>query len=185
MIEGSIARRYAQAVLDLARDEGIAERVGSELDDFVATLERVPVIREVIVHPGFGKDERKALLHAVLERSGYARITRDFLLLLVDKSRIGAYGEIARAYARGLDEAMGRVHATVRSAGPLDAGTLARLRQHLERVTGKTVVLESQVDPSLIGGLVTQVGSLVFDGSIRTQLEAMRSRLLRDEPAIA
>ncbi len=185
MIEASIARRYSQALLELAGETSRAERVGDELADFSAMLEREPLVREVLVNPGFTKDERKSLLSALLERSGYIAVTRDFLLLLVDKSRIAAYAPIAREYSLGLDAMVGRVRAEVRSAVPLDGDTLTRLKGHLASVTGKEVVLNVLVDPSLIGGMVTQVGSMVFDGSVRTQLENLRYRLLSEQVGIA
>jgi F-type H+-transporting ATPase subunit delta len=98
--------------------------------------------------------------------------------LLLERGRIRALPAIARAYRELGDQHAGRVRATVTSAQPLAAADLERVRQSLEQRTHKKVMVESQVDPSLIGGLVARVGDLVLDGSVRTQLASLREKLL-------
>jgi F-type H+-transporting ATPase subunit delta len=101
-----------------------------------------------------------------------------FALLLLDRGRIALLASLARAYRELADAHAGRVRAVVTSAAPLSPADLERVRRSLERRTKKTVMLEAQVDPSLIGGLVAQVGDLVLDGSVRTQLSTLRDKLL-------
>jgi F-type H+-transporting ATPase subunit delta len=100
-----------------------------------------------------------------------------FLRLLVDRHRLAALPAIARAYGEMVDEKVGRVRATVTSARPLADDELRRVRDAFAAATRHTIVLDSRTDPKIIGGLVTQVGPKVFDGSIKTQLERLRREL--------
>src|SRR5262249_62149892 len=103
----------------------------------------------------------------------------NFLRLLVDRQRVGDLGQIARSYRAMVDEKVGRMRATVTSAAPLTDRETKSLRDAIAEMTGRTIVLDARTDPSLIGGLVTQVGARQFDGSLRTQLERMREQLKR------
>jgi len=180
MILGSIARRYARALLELATEDDLAEKVGADIGDFVATVERLPELQRTLLNPGITKGQRSQLVRTLLERVSYQQITRNFLLLLVDKGRIDHLSAMVREYGALLDAQVGRTRATVRSAAPLQDQDLAQLRGLLEKMTGKTVLLEHEVDPGLIGGVVTKVGGLVFDGSLKTQLGRIHERLSRE-----
>jgi F-type H+-transporting ATPase subunit delta len=106
-----------------------------------------------------------------------------FLVLLFEKGRFGFLGHINDFYQKLADELKGIARATVTSAGELSADAVERLRAVLSKRTGKDIVLEVKQDPGLIGGLITQIGDLVLDGSIRTQLLNMRESLKRGEGA--
>jgi F-type H+-transporting ATPase subunit delta len=101
-------------------------------------------------------------------------------MLLIDKGRIAALPDIARAHRALVDEHAGRVRATVTSARPLDPMLETRLKTALEKQSGKVVIFEKREDPTIMGGLITQLGDTVFDGSVRTQLEQMREQLLSE-----
>jgi F-type H+-transporting ATPase subunit delta len=101
-------------------------------------------------------------------------------MLLLDKGRIGSLPDIARAHRALVDEHAGRVRATVTTARPLDPALEARLKAALEKTSGKTVLLDKKEDPSIVGGLVTQLGDIVYDGSVRTQLQQLREQLLAE-----
>jgi F-type H+-transporting ATPase subunit delta len=101
-----------------------------------------------------------------------------FVLLLLERRRIVLLPSIARAYRDMADAHLGRVRAQITSAEPLAAAALDRVRRSLEQRTGKQVIVETAVDPDLIGGLVARVGDLVLDGSVRTQLSDLRAKLL-------
>jgi F-type H+-transporting ATPase subunit delta len=180
MITGSVARRYARALLELAVEGGIAGQVEADLHDFVQLLEDQAELGAALLNPGISSVARRNVVESLLPRSGYQQITCNFLRLLVDKGRLDHLLAIEREY-RGLnDEQLGRVRAEVRSAVALPDGDLQRLNDHLGRITGKQVLMTHRVEPELIGGMVTAVGGLVFDGSLRTQLDHLRDRLLRD-----
>jgi F-type H+-transporting ATPase subunit delta len=101
-----------------------------------------------------------------------------FVLLLLERRRISALPAIARAYLELADAHTGRVRALVTSAQPLSPAEADRVRRSLEQRTGKKVIMETAVDPALIGGVVARVGDLVLDGSVRTQIAALKQRLL-------
>jgi F-type H+-transporting ATPase subunit delta len=175
---GSVARRYARALFAIGVDKGSYEAFGRELAALAETYADAPELREALSNPVFRFDQRVAILDKLLPRVAPSPELRSFAQLLLDRRRIGALPAIARAYKEMVDEKLGRVQALVTSAKPLDPGTAASVQRALERRTGKKVVLESTVDPSLIGGIVARVGDLVFDGSLRTRLETLRSRIL-------
>jgi F-type H+-transporting ATPase subunit delta len=103
---------------------------------------------------------------------------RNFLYVVIDRRRTGNLNEIADAFELALDERMGILRAEVTSAAPLDETQQAALQQQLSRVSGKQVRCEFKIDPALIGGVTARIGSTVYDGSVRTQLQNMRERLV-------
>jgi F-type H+-transporting ATPase subunit delta len=175
---GSIARRYARALFDLGSAKSLHEVFGGELDSLAATYAGSAELRQTLENPVFGLDQRRAILDKLLPRLTPSREVRNFALLLLERGRIGALPAINRAYKEMVDERLGRVQAIVTSATPLDPATAASVQRALEKRTGKRVVITSAVDPALIGGIVARVGDLVFDGSLKSRLEALRSRIL-------
>ena len=177
MIDSSVARRYARALLSLGLDEGRFERYGDELEAVVQAMKQSRELGFLLTNPGYTQEQRHAAVNAAAEALQLSPLTVNFLQLLVDRQRIVDLPQIARVYRALVDQQSGRVRATVISAGPLDDPELGRLREALGRMTGRSIVLEAKTDPSLIGGVVTQVGATMLDGSLRTQLERMRHEL--------
>ncbi|MSP17437.1 MAG: ATP synthase F1 subunit delta [Myxococcales bacterium] len=180
MITGSLARRYARAMLDIGVAKGTYEQLGRELDDLAKTYAGSRDLGEALTNPVFPRAQRRDVLVATLEKVGVSPVTRNFALLLLERERIPFLPAIARELRLLVDEQAGRVRATVTSARPLAADHVQGIRQSLEQQTGKTVVLETREDPSLLGGVVAQLGDVVYDGSLRTQLEQMRERVLHE-----
>ena len=174
---GSVARRYARAIFDIGVAKGLYEAFATELDDLAAIYAGAPELREALENPVFTKPERRAVLEKILPRVAPSREVRTFALLLLDRGRIGNLPLIARVYRELVDEKLGRVRATVTSATPLDPATQTAVQRALERRTGKRVIVTASTDPDLIGGIVARVGDLVFDGSLKTRLETLKSRL--------
>jgi F-type H+-transporting ATPase subunit delta len=175
---GSVARRYARALFQIGVDAGTFEALGQELADLAALFDESVELRQTLENPVFKPGEKRAILEKLLPRVTPSITVQRFALLLLERGRIRALPAIARAYRGMVDQHSGRVRATVTSAQPLGAAELDRVRRALEQRTQKKVMLESQVDPSLIGGLVARVGDLVLDGSVRTQLATLREKLL-------
>ena len=176
MIDASVARRYARALIDVASQAGQHEKIGDELHAVAAAL-ATPEARAVFANPVYSVAQRRALVSELAQRLNVAPLLADFLGLLVDRERIGRIEMIARIYRELLDEKLGRVRAVVTSALPLSQADLARVRDALAAATRKSVSLEARTDPAIIGGLVAQVGGTVWDGSLRTQLERLRDQL--------
>jgi F-type H+-transporting ATPase subunit delta len=175
---GSIARRYARALFEIGVDKGTFEALGQELET-LATLYRESLeLRHTLENPVFKISQKRAILEKLLPRVAPSRVVQTFALLLVERRRIAALPNIARAYQELTDAQLGRVRATVSSAKPLDVLTVAEIQRALERRTGKKVLMKTEVDPTLIGGVVARVGSLVLDGSLRTRLATLGNRIL-------
>lgn len=180
MIIGSISRRYAKAIMAIGIDTKKFEIFGKELQKFAALLENKE-LRDVLDNPSIAMSRRKAIVEALIKRLHPSPTVRNFLLLLMDRNRLVGLPGICREYQALADKHAGRMRASVTSAQRLDLAMVSQLKNALEKKTGKKIILEQTTDPELIGGLVTQLGSIVFDGSIRTSLEQMRQSLLQGE----
>lgn len=179
----AIARRYAKALLIIGQQDGQTERYRTELQAVAALMTGDRQLEQAVTNPLYDSAARKRVLQALIDRLTLSRAVQSFLVLLFEKGRFGFLGVINDFYQKLADELKGIARATVTSAGELSADAVERLRAVLSKRTGKDIVLEVKQDPGLIGGLITQIGDLVLDGSIRTQLLNMRESLKRGEGA--
>jgi F-type H+-transporting ATPase subunit delta len=179
MKSAAAARRYARALFAIAREEDRIEEVRRELDAIGALLDTNAELAHAILRPLFPSGERRRVLRAVCERLGSSDSVRRFCSFLVDRRRIVELDAIRTAYGALADAAAGRMRARVVSAIPLSDPQRERLQRALAERTRSQLELEVEVDASLLGGAVASVGGLVFDGSLRTQLEQLRATLMR------
>lgn len=178
MVEGSIGRRYAKALMELAREEGRIDAILGEIERFHAFCHAGDgALAAALQNPVVTHVERASLLTTLLPRLGLSTTTANFLRLLSDKDRMAALADVVREYQALADVAANRVRATVTTAAPLDAAMTAEVKAALEHTTGKTVVLDSKVDPNLLGGMVARVGSVVYDASLRGRLDRLQLSL--------
>jgi len=176
---GSVARRYAKALFGLGVTAGTYDKFGQELEDLVKAYDQSNDLRLALENPVIKPTEKQAILRALLPRIAPSPPVQRFAALLLERGRFPLLRSIARAYRELADQRAGQVRAKVTAAEPLSAADLDRVRRALEKRTGRKVLIESSVDPDLIGGIVARVGDLVLDGSVRTQLDEMRRRLLK------
>ena len=181
----AVARRYAKALWELASQEGRLEAMGQELLRFERTLADEPDLRNVLLLPWTTAATKRAIVVAASERLGLSTLARNFLALVAQRRRMALLADIREAYQALADQAAGRVRARVRSAAPLNDAQRAALRERLGKRLGKTVLLDTAVDPSLLGGFVAEVGSRLLDMSLRGQLARLRERLAGDAGGIA
>lgn len=177
----AIARRYAKALLLIGKEDGQTETYRKELAEFTRLLEHEALLAQTISNPLYNAASREKVLGQVVARMQLSRVMSSFLLLLFAKGRIGFVASINDFYQKLADELKGVARARLVSAMGLSADTVEKIRTALSQLTGKKVVLDMAEDPSLIGGVVTQIGDLVLDGSIKTQLLNMRESLKRGE----
>ena len=177
----SIARRYARALIDVASSSNTLDAVGTELSALADALGQSRELHDVMVNPAYPVADRMAVVEKLVSTFKLSAATANLLKLLVERNRMGFLPDIQRLYADLADARVGRVRATVTSAVPLEPATLSALEVALAKVAAKNVVLESKVDASLLGGVTATVGSLMLDGSVKTQLEQLR-RELRGTP---
>jgi len=178
MLNGALARRYAQALFEIARDTSLdqIDRELQELTELVATQEEV---QKVLYHPHISLTEKKALMDKLLAGQ-LSNIMRHFLYLLIDRRRQALLPLIGREFGRLADEARQVVEAKVASAVALTPAQIERLKAELSKKTGKTVRLNTEVRPELVGGILVQVGDRVMDGTIKRALERMRQELRKN-----
>jgi len=177
----SIARRYAKALLLIGKEDGKADTYKEELGSFASLISKEKSLEKAITNPLYDTAARKKVLQSVIKKLKLSGTMKTFLLLLFDKGRIGFLQSISELYRKLADELKGVVRATLTSAAVLSEESAEKIRAALSKMTGKEVSLTVEHDPSLIGGIVTRIGDLVLDGSIKTQLLNMRESLKRGE----
>ena len=179
MSNRAVARRYAQALFELGREQEILAALAEELRVVQRTLEDNPTLRARLEHPRVPAREKIALLEDVFADRVSAHIM-NLLRLLVEKHREGYFDAINEAFNQLYDEARGVAVARVRVADELDDAALAAVRDQLGRTLGREVRLQVEVDPSLIGGLVIQIGDRRIDASLRRKLRSLRDHIVQE-----
>jgi len=175
--EEVIGRRYAKALIGLGREQGTWREVGKGLGDFVALFEGNEILRKVLCDPIHDRKKRKAILKEVLGRIAPEKICSNFLLLLLDKERIRYLPAIYSAYQRLEDALAGRLRARLLTARRLEDKEMTAIRKALEQRFQKEIILDWSEDSEILGGVICKVDGMVFDGSIRTQLETLKESM--------
>lgn len=171
MVNVSIARRYARALLESAGPA--ADQVLALLQNFVLTLQSSAELADVVSNPAYSKAQRRAVVEGLLSGSEMEPVLANTIRLLNDRNRLNQLGDVARVYRDLVDVRMGRVRGKVTSATPLNDAQLKSIGDSLEKLTQRNVLLEAKVDQAILGGITAQVGSFVYDGSLRAQLETL------------
>jgi F-type H+-transporting ATPase subunit delta len=173
-----MAGRYARALFELASESGVTDQVAADLSAFSGLLDESTDLQRFVKSPVFTAEEQVAALGAILTKAGIAGIAANFLKLVASKRRLFAIYDMIRDFKTLHDAARGITRAAVTVAEPLKDEHVAALKGALGEVTGgKEVDIAVKVDPAIIGGLVVQLGSRMVDGSLRTKLNSLRTRL--------
>lgn len=173
----AVARRYAAALADVVTERGEARQVQEEMSAWELMLESNPQLLEVFRNPTIPYDQKRNVLNALIARARVRPTTSNFLQVLLQNHRLPELREVNKAFARELDVRSGIVSAQVTSARPVSEQAQAALRARLTQLTGRDVRLQFAVDDELIGGVVTRIGSTVYDGSVRSQLQQIKERM--------
>jgi F-type H+-transporting ATPase subunit delta len=176
VINRSIARRYARALMDLTQAD--PQPIADRLVEFGNLLEQNPSLREVLQSPAFHEKERMRVLKMIIEKLAIKPPLDRFLELLAERRRINQIEGIIEIFAEYVDEQKNRVRVIVESATALDAQAKKGLRDTLNKALGREVLMELRVNPQLIGGMSVRMGSLVVDGSVQAGLRRLRETLL-------
>ncbi|HSL22615.1 MAG TPA: ATP synthase F1 subunit delta [Vicinamibacterales bacterium] len=178
MTNRAAATRYARALFDVVLKEGDPQRAGSDLAAFSDILTGNAALHRVLVNPAIPPARKRAAMEAMLAKAGeITPAVAKLFLLLAERDRLGIVAEVVQAYRVRLLQHQHIVQAEVTTAVPLPEDRRAALEYGLASVTGQRVTLTVRVDPAIIGGAVTRVGSTVYDGSIVRQLERLREQL--------
>jgi len=176
----AVAKSYAKAIFELAREHNEADKIQAELDRAAELVSADGEVAGVLGRPWISHAKRKQLAEEIGQKLELSKLGRDFLALLATQGRADHLVAIAAAYRDMLDAASGRVRARVRTAAPLTDLDRAALASKLQRsLGGKQIVIEEVLDKNLLGGFVAEIGSLVVDGSLDAQLARMRERLVK------
>lgn len=177
------ANRYARALVDLILAPGSQLRP----DDAVAQLRTVEGIitssgelRNALLTPAIQTSRKRAVMAKLIQELGASYLIRNFIFVVIDHRRAGIISEIRQAFEALLDERLGFVRAEVNSATPLDQRRTSELETELSNLTGKKMRLNFAVDPALLGGVVARIGSAVYDGSLRGQLQQLHRQLTEE-----
>lgn len=177
----TVSRRYARALLSLGKEDGNYLKYGEELKAFSDLLKKETQARYILRSPIYDFTSRSKLLKSILGKTGFSQTINNFIQLLLTKGRIGYLEDISLFYAQLTDELSNIKRAKVTTAVKLSEDIIERIRAALKEVVQKEVVITVNEDPSIIGGLVAQVGDLTLDGSLRTQLKSLKESLRRGE----
>ena len=172
------ANRYAKALLAVAIQESDPAVVEQDLKSVADAMAQSAELRRALTSPGIPQHVRVNVVNAVTASVGVQPPVAKLLKMLADRGRLDLVPTMYEVYQERLLEHRNVVRASVTSAVPLTPEKLQRLEASISALTGKQVQLEASVDPSIIGGVVTRIGSTVYDGSIRTQLKKMRQQLV-------
>lgn len=175
----AVASRYARAFADVVLSKGMdPASVRAELQSAVELVSDTPELRNVWSSPAVPHDQKIRLLDSIAQRAGYVTAVRNFLAVLIEHGRVAALPAIARQFNTELNTRLGLAEAEVVSARPLSDEARRALEAQLASVTGAKVIAKYTTDPKVLGGAVVRVGSTVYDGSVRGQLQRIRESLV-------
>lgn len=180
MIGVTIAKKYAKALLGMGLQDGNYEALEQDLKKMADLLRENKELRVVFQSAAFPKPTRKAIAGKMSERLGLATTTIKFIELLIQRKRIDLLFEITKAYRDLCDEVAGRTRTTLVTPMELPSGLVQEIKSQLESLAGKEVILSVERDPSLIGGFLTRIGNVVYDGSLKAQIAKLRDDLYKE-----
>ncbi len=177
MLNPALAKRYATALADLATEQKLLGTVAEDLGQFAELLQSAPNLRLLLTSPTAPMQEKHTALETFFKHAAPAKITANFLKLLVDKRRMEFIEAIIVAYHKVMEARSGRITVEVQMTGPLDKTHSEELQNALAKLTGKQVSLKSSIEPNLLGGIVVRIGSLMMDYSVRNHLNRLKAQM--------
>jgi F-type H+-transporting ATPase subunit delta len=179
----TIARRYAEALADVAIAHNQVDQIDHEVRVFAETIGSTGELHDLFASPIVSLSDKRRVLDALIDRVAVGQMTANLLRTMLSHYRLHYLAAVYEQFRREMNERKGLVVAEVTTASEVGASEQERLGITLEKMTGKRVEFKFRTDPSLIGGVVTRIGSVVYDGSVRTQLREINERLKQGEMA--
>ena len=177
MSQGVIARRYAKALTNLAEKD--LEITGNSLAAIADVYSNSKELSEVLSDTKVSSQIKQDVLKNILKKIKVSKLVDTFIRYLLAKRRIVLLPNIERAFNLLLQEKLGRIEAGITVAQEIPEVTVGKLEKAISRYSGKEVTVNITIDPAIIGGIVTRIGSVVIDGSIHTQLNQIRQSIIR------
>ena len=182
-MQSVVGTRYARALAEvvLAPGSGLhPDGVAEQLKRVESLLESAPELKHVMLSPAVASSKKRAVIQQLAGDLALDRKVQNFIYVVIDHRRVHQLAEIRQAFESAVDEALGLVRAEITSAQPLSDSQRGVLQGEFEKLTGKRVRAEYSVDAALIGGVTARIGSTVYDGSVKGQLEGLRRRLVTE-----
>jgi F-type H+-transporting ATPase subunit delta len=173
----SASLQYANALADVALDEGAREPARRQLAEFVDAYKESAELRNFLGSPGVTREAKHAVIEKLSARLGASKIIRNFLFVVIDNRRTHLLPDILETFERVLRQRQGVAEAEVASAAEMSENQKVGLLRTLERLTGKKIEAKYSLEPALLGGAVVRIGDTIYDGSVRKQLNQLRVRL--------
>jgi F-type H+-transporting ATPase subunit delta len=177
VIDTTLAKRYARALLQIGKEQGSLDVYAHDLTALAGMVQTSKDFREILANPVFTKDDKKRIAGRIMDMSNIDPMVANFVNVLIDRKRIDRLMSIEKAFSEQMDELNGITRGEVVSAEELSDEELGRVTAALSATSGKQVMVTTRVDPELIGGLMAKVGDMLFDGTIRTQLNQLKESL--------
>jgi F-type H+-transporting ATPase subunit delta len=174
----AVANRYARALADVLAASGDYRKVLEELQDFERAYRESPELKEVFASPAVALPQKMKVLEAIGQRLGESPVTLNFLRVLLANYRMPLLEEAVQAYRKIANDRLGVVQVTISSASDLSEAERESVAERFRELTGKQVELEFRIDGELLGGILAQIGSTVYDGSVRGNLARIREQLM-------
>lgn len=175
VLVSAVARRYAHALLDASIKQKIFTSVLDELEMFRKQLAEVPALRELFLNPAVPPQKRQKILNDIGKKSGTHQLTLNFLRTLIHRDRLNLLDQIIVSAEQQFLERQGILVVEVITSRPLEPDEERQLVEKLEKFTGKKIQIDNHIDKSLVAGVVTRIGTTLYDGSITTQLDQLKS----------
>ncbi len=175
----TVARRYASALADVVAKTGDTNNIQTELRQWETMIVSNPELLEVFNNPSIQQENKEKVLESLIERAQPTKTTANFLRVLLRNGRLTDIAQINEKFSSVLEERSGFVSARIISARPLSAAQQSEIQANLEKMTGKRVSPSFTMDETIIGGVVTRIGSTVYDGSVKTQLENLKQQMIK------
>ena len=179
MLSHTVARRYAKGLLEAAGDmaPGSERTISEELSTLVETIKGHDALTLLVVNPAISVPQKQVILGKISETIGLGQTLRRFIDVLAEKQRLDHLALISSVYAGLVDEHLGVITAEITTATPMNPGQAAQLESSLREATGGEVRITRHADAKLVGGVITRIGDVVYDGSVKGHLERIRARL--------
>ncbi|MBF0177661.1 MAG: ATP synthase F1 subunit delta [Magnetococcales bacterium] len=178
MQSGTLAKRYAAALAELAKEQDLLDTVGDDLAAFLEVYRTTPSLAALLTSPTAALKNQQDVLKTYLQQASPSPLTGNFLGLLVKKRRMSHLEEIVAAFRRNVDGQRGRVVVNVQTPMPLTKAHIKRLETVMSEVTGRQATVEVEEKPELLGGLVVRIGSVMWDYSIRSRLHRLKAHMM-------
>ncbi len=175
----TVARRYATALADVVTKTGETENVRGELQQWETMIVTNSELLNAFRNPSLQQAKKENVLNSLIQRANPSTTTANFLRILLRNGRLTNISQINQKFSSVLEERQGGVSAKIVSARPLSETEKQELRTNLEKMTGKRVSPAFEIDNNIIGGVVTTIGSTVYDGSVKTQLQTLKEQMIR------